>query len=105
MQIWLGVENFAKIESARICIDRYTLLVGQNNSGKTFLMQLIQGVTEKLPSLIDKDVKDILFDKSIEEYDSYILSLNNILQCEEYLNDKLQKEKNIIVREIFGKNI
>ena len=41
MQIWIGVENFAKIESARICINNYTVLVGPNNSGKTFLMQLM----------------------------------------------------------------
>ena len=43
MKFWLGVENFAKIESAKVNIDDYTLFVGQNNSGKTFLMQLIQG--------------------------------------------------------------
>ena len=47
MDFWLGVKNFAKIESAKVNIDNYTLLVGQNNSGKTFLMQLIQGVSEK----------------------------------------------------------
>ena len=43
MQIWFEVENFAKIEHARICINSYTVLVGPNNSGKTFLMQLVQG--------------------------------------------------------------
>lgn len=36
MLFGVGVENFAKIESAKICIDNYTLLVGPNNSGKTF---------------------------------------------------------------------
>ena len=61
MQIWLGVENFAKIEHAKVCMNRYTLLVGQNNSGKTFLMQLMQGVTSKLASLMDVDVMDVFF--------------------------------------------
>lgn len=105
MQIWLGVENFAKIESARVCINRYTLLVGQNNSGKTFLMQLIQGVLEKIIFLIDTDVLDILSNESVEEYDSYILTSNNIAKFVQYLNDKFQKEKDHIVREIFGKDI
>ena len=31
MRIYMGVENFAKIESAEICINQYTLLVGPNN--------------------------------------------------------------------------
>ena len=43
MHIFLGVENFAKIESAKVCINSYTLLVGPNNSGKTYFMQLAQG--------------------------------------------------------------
>ena len=44
MLIFLGVENFAKIEHAKICINSYTLFVGPNNSGKTYLMQLIHPV-------------------------------------------------------------
>ncbi len=44
MLIFLGVENFAKIEKAKVCINSYTLLVGPNNSGKTYFMQLVQGV-------------------------------------------------------------
>ena len=39
------------------------------------------------------------------EYDSYMLSSKNIELFVSYLNDKLSKEKNNIVREIFGKDI
>lgn len=46
MHLWVGVENFAKIEKAKISVDKYTLLVGPNNSGKTFLMQLVQGLSD-----------------------------------------------------------
>ena len=42
MYFFVGVENFAKIEMAKVCTNSYTLLVGPNNSGKTFLMKLIQ---------------------------------------------------------------
>ena len=52
MRIYMGVENFAKIESAEICINQYTLLVGPNNSGKTFLMQLAEGINEKMEDII-----------------------------------------------------
>ena len=45
MHLWIGVENFAKIESARVCVNKYTLFVGPNNSGKTFLMQLVHGLS------------------------------------------------------------
>lgn len=41
MLIFLGVENFAKIERAKVCINSYTILVGPNSSGKTYLMQLV----------------------------------------------------------------
>ena len=28
MELWLGVENFAKIQSAKVCINKYSVLVG-----------------------------------------------------------------------------
>lgn len=115
MHVFLGVENFAKIESARVCMDGYSLLVGPNNSGKTFLMQLIQGVNEKIISLIDKTVLSILeqdgerFSRITEndegEHVRYIISKDNILQFAEYLNKRLDTEKEQIVKEIFGKEI
>ena len=40
MTLWLGVENFGKIRDAKICINKCTVLVGPNNCGKSFLMQL-----------------------------------------------------------------
>lgn len=33
MKFWVGVENFAKIENAKICVNKYSVLVGQNNTG------------------------------------------------------------------------
>lgn len=104
MQMFLGIKNFAKIEEAKICIDNYTLLVGQNNSGKTFLMQLVQGVNQKLLSLVDEDIIDILFE-NCDNYDVYTLGKHNISNIIEYFNDKLNSSKENIVYEIFGKNI
>lgn len=115
MHVFLGVENFAKIESARVCMDSYTLLVGPNNSGKTFLMQLIQGVNDKFISLIDEDVLQILKQDEDtpsgisgnegKEYTRYAISQYNISQFAAYLNEKIDEKKEQIVEEIFGKEI
>lgn len=115
MHVFLGVENFAKIKSARICIDSYTLLVGPNNSGKTFLMQLVQGMHEKIINLIDDDVLPILKQNtdtfsdiakdSNTRYTSYIISQDNILQFITYLNKKIDENKEQLIKEIFGKEI
>ena len=104
MQMFLGVKNFAKIEEAKICIDGYTLLVGLNNSGKTFLMQLAQGIKKKLVSLIDKDIIDILSENK-RHYNIYTLGEHNISRFIGYFNSKLAAEKESIVYEIFGKKM
>ena len=107
MLIFLGVENFAKIEHAKICINSYTLFVGPNNSGKTYLMQLIQGVNERLTELVDEEILKILKHGENQNSNarSYIISQDNILQFVEYLNTKLDEKKEEIVREIFGRNV
>lgn len=105
MQFWIGVENFAKIESAKICVDNYTVLVGHNNSGKTLLMQLIYGVSKKIVSLFDEDILNIIFDKEINGVKRYIISNDNISNIVAYLNEKLKIKKESIIKEIFGKDI
>lgn len=105
MHLWIGVENFAKIESAKICIDRYTLFVGPNNSGKTFLMQLAQGLSNKIVNLLEEDAMDILLGERVAEYSRYLLNKNNIADFVGYINRKLNLKKEQLVKEIFGKEI
>lgn len=105
MHIWIGVENFAKIESAKICIDNYTVLVGQNNSGKTFLMQLVQGVSKKLTYFLDEEIMNTISDNEEGAVKEYIINSQNIEKLVSYINSKLFLEKETIVREIFGKEI
>lgn len=104
MHLWLGVKNFAKIESAKICIDSYTILVGQNNSGKTFLMQLVQGVNKKISKLVDEEILNIL-QVNHSMYDKYVITGDKLLSIVEYLNKKLSTIKEEIVREVFGRDI
>lgn len=37
MELLFGVSNFGKIEHAEITLSDFTLFVGDNNSGKTFV--------------------------------------------------------------------
>ena len=40
MEFLFGVSDFGKIKHAEITLSNFTLFVGDNNSGKTFMMQL-----------------------------------------------------------------
>lgn len=105
MHIWVGVENFAKIESAKICVDNYTVLVGQNNSGKTFLMQLVQGIGNKLANYVDETILDKLLINTHGVFKEYSINSENICILMDSINEKLALEKENIVKEIFGKEI
>ena len=68
MKIWIGVENFAKIKTAKVCTNKYALLVGPNNCGKTYLMQLIDGVNDswKIGKMrVRKDAKNMYCHRKI----------------------------------------
>ena len=42
----IEVKEFAKIDSASVYLDEFLLFVGDNNSGKTLLMELLYGVVD-----------------------------------------------------------
>lgn len=52
MELLFGVSDFGKIKHAEIMLGDFTLFVGDNNSGKTFMMQLMYGVLEELQQTI-----------------------------------------------------
>lgn len=105
MHLWVGVENFAKIEKAKISVDKYTLLVGPNNSGKTFLMQLVQGLSDKIVDLIDNEALNMIFTEEMPGYKKYVINESNIASFTEKINRNLFLNKEQLVREIFGKDI
>lgn len=47
----LKVKNFGKIEYADISLSNFVVFVGNNNSGKTMMMQLIYGIRDELMHL------------------------------------------------------
>ena len=78
MKIWIGVENFAKIKTAKVCTNKYALLVGPNNCGKTYLMQLIDGVNDSWNMLVDRKIIENWKNESTEGCKKYVLSQENI---------------------------
>ena len=72
----LYVENFAKIKSAQIEISPLMCFVGDNNSGKSYLMSLLWGILK-----LGKEI----FPKTSSEAKSY-------KKCEQWLINNLNKE-------------
>lgn len=101
MNIVVGVKNFGKISKAEISLQDLVIFVGNNNSGKTMIMQLIYGVLDYLcdtPVTIDGYIEKItenLYDVDSEWY----------AQLEKEWNEELELNKKDIVSDIFKREI
>ena len=98
MKVIIGVENFGKIKKAEITLGRLLLFVGENNSGKTFMMQLLYGIT----SAIINDSK-LLLKEATDRGSDYIVDEEVLSLWEKDVNQYLEKNKEQIVRDIFYK--
>ncbi|MEI0491499.1 AAA family ATPase [Brachyspira intermedia] len=117
----LHVKNFAKIKEAKIELSPFTLFIGDNNSGKTYLASLYYGLIR-----YNNDIINIIFKdkKIVEEYEEYKkieniikkyirdLSLNHFINLEadilqyfiDFFNFLLNKNLNHILNLIFNSN-
>ena len=106
MQVLIGVEQFGKIEKAEIDISNFAVFVGDNNSGKTYLMQLIYGVVQYLT--IPEEYTSTCLNKIIDEINAqnrYILS-TEMMECIcNEINAYLEKNKEKLVAKIFQRNV
>lgn len=96
MSIVLHVRDFGKIKEADIDLDSYTLFVGDNNSGKSYLLQLMQGIASEFmnnmkPSIPIAD--GLIIEKSM---------FDNII---ENINKNLKEQKEEICRNIFRNEV
>ena len=105
MRIWIEVRNFAKIEYARVCVNKYTVFVGPNNSGKTFLLQLIEGVNDSWKDLIDEKATKCLFLQRNEQLSIYEISEETLPKFVECVNDNIKRVSDDIIFSTFGKQI
>lgn len=107
----IHVRNFEKIESADIDISNFSIFVGENNSGKTYLMQLIYGLISCF--FYDEEFKDFLGTSESLKIDIVNLKSDTETVCiksddnnfytrfQNELNNFLNENKNKIIEKIF----
>lgn len=116
MASWkLSVENYGKIKSAEIEVAPLTLFVGDNNSGKSYLLALLWGIekfgvealigenyistveTTELTNWVYKQIEVTIKNKS------HKISLGEITPLlNNFLNIRLRKNKDNLVKKIFN---
>ncbi len=100
MKFLFCVEKFGKIESAKIDINNFTIFIGNNNSGKTQLMELIYGIYQTLPKL------RINYDHIRKKNDlQWKLDKDDIYTIVDEINRMLNDGKDQIVKNIFRNHI
>lgn len=98
MKTIFKVEDFLKIEKAEIDITNFCVFIGNNNSGKTKLMELIYGVldylTKRVPQIeYNFRANKVIFDE--KKIEKLICAANKILS----------DEKEEILQSIFNKDL
>ena len=74
MSYKLIVEDYGKIEKAELEIKPLTLFVGDNNSGKSYLLSLIWAImSERENHLLYRGLKKVLIEKHYDFYRPSIL--------------------------------
>lgn len=107
----LKVEKYAKIDSAQITIAPFTMFIGDNNSGKSYIMTLIYG-------LLTTKFRNFTIDETSELYkECYeILQLEGNLSVKEFselefakfvqlLNEVLELNKLSFLQQLFNKEV
>lgn len=100
MELLLGVSNFGKIKHAEITLGNFTLFVGDNNSGKTFMMQLLYGVLKELYNIVP-----VLKGIDVQAEEKLTYGVKWFQKLEEQVNDYLSEHKKEIIKRIFHKEI
>lgn len=99
----IHVRNFGKIESADIDLSNLIIFVGENNSGKTYLMQLIYGLfsficSREFNSFVE-DFDNVSINDAMAEVKSNNTDFYEFLQSK--LNDFININKEEIIKKTF----
>ena len=112
----LKVEKYAKIDSAQITIAPFTMFIGDNNSGKSYIMTLIYG-------LLTTQFRNFIIDETSELYKECCESIPledefnirellgkefNELEFKKFvqlLNEVLELNKSLFLQQLFNKEI
>lgn len=100
MQVYISVKNFGKISSARVNVSNFTVFVGNNNSGKTQLMELIYAVIKHVSALTpDIDIP------RIKDVDAFRMGKEEIRYLNELVNEHLAEHIHEIIDETFNSSV
>lgn len=100
MEIYVNVKNFGKIKEARVNISNFTIFVGNNNSGKTQLMELIYIILKKI-STLNPDIHT----QKIGDLDAFHIGKDEIRYLNEWINLYLANNIEEIIEENFNSAI
>ena len=107
----LHVENFAKIKSADIQISPLLCLVGDNNSGKSYMMSLIWGILNLGRELFPKKPPESKKYKECEHWlakniGGFVEITDDIADMYlEWFNELLNSQKKALLRKIFNYDV
>lgn len=115
MNKWtVHVTDFGKIKDANIQVKPLTLFIGENNSGKSYLMTLIYGLLnikiyfesyrydEAAPAYLE--CCNVL-DRMLEQDGEYVLKSEEIELFNELLNEMLKKNKSRFIQSLFNRKV
>lgn len=103
MILHLIIKNFGRVESADISLNNMVVFVGNNNSGKTLVMQLIYGIIKELRN-IPVPVSGI---KQSDLNGQYLIRCDQdwFKEVELQINRYLAENKSRFIEDIFGSSI
>lgn len=97
MEVYICIKNFGKIKEARVNISHFTVFVGNNNSGKTQLMELIYAIVKHVsalgPDIVTPQIGDI---------DAFSIGDQEIRHLNEWVNEYLSRHIQKIIEDTFN---
>lgn len=97
MEVYICIKNFGKIKEARVNISHFTVFVGNNNSGKTQLMELIYAIVKHVSAL----GPDIMTPQ-IGDIDAFSIGDQEIRHLNEWVNEYLSRHIQKIIEDTFN---
>lgn len=101
MKIIMNLKSFSKIKEAKIELGDFTLFVGDNNSGKTYIMQLLYGILDFVSRYHYQTTQFDYFNKE----DIIVITPDLLIKLNEYFNQIINENIEKIILATFNHNV
>ncbi|GIO23475.1 AAA family ATPase [Oceanobacillus sp. J11TS1] len=112
----LAVQKFGSVENAKIDVSKFMIFVGENNTGKSYVLQLIWGIIDNKKYVINhseidglkNEFKTLLDEQKgkLKETDAekvyFTLPPEFFEKALEYFNESLNTNKSVILNNVFN---